>query len=347
MPRDPRKARAASPPDAGRGAASGTRAERLDGARIAPAGAAEGAGDAGLFGPADEPPPADRGLPDPPEHLGPFPAGRGLGDGGARVRVARHRSRPAAWGDGPSLRIAAIGDLHMGEPWMPPARLEALVAAVNALKPDLTVLLGDYVSHVFPMGRRCDPRDTARRLAALEAPSGVWAVLGNHDWRDHKDAAFEGRRCAAWEALEAAGVPVLENRSVRLEAPRGGAFWLAGLGDQRIDRRGPGRSWTGTHDLDAAFAEAPEGAPTVLLAHEPDIFPQAERAALTLSGHTHGGQVRILGRAPWIPSKHGARYAWGRYAEGGRELVVTAGLGYSVVPVRLGAPAEIAWVELG
>ncbi|MEM1314395.1 MAG: metallophosphoesterase, partial [Pseudomonadota bacterium] len=291
----------------------------------------------------DPRPEAPAAGPEPPDRLGPFVAGRGLG-GGAHVRVARHVSRPAAWRGGPALRIAAIGDLHMGEPWMPPARLEGLVEAVNALRPDLTVLLGDYVSHVFPVSRRCHPRDTARRLAALQAPLGVWAVLGNHDWRDHRATAFEGGRCEAWEALEAVGIPVLENRSAALTGPHGGGFRLVGLGSQRVLKRGG--VWRGRDDLEAAFAEAPEGTPSLLLAHEPDVFPQARRAALTLSGHTHGGQVRLLGRAPWVPSRYRDRYAWGRFVDGARELIVTAGVGYSTAPVRFGAPAEIAWIDL-
>ena len=85
-----------------------------------------------------------------------------------------------------------------------------------------------------------------------------------------------------------------------------------------------------------------------LMAHEPDIFPEVPgRVALTLSGHTHGGQVRVFGYAPIVPSKFGTRYAYGHVVENARHLVVSGGLGCSGVPFRFGSPPEIVLVELG
>ena len=86
----------------------------------------------------------------------------------------------------------------------------------------------------------------------------------------------------------------------------------------------------------------------LLLAHEPDIFPEVpDRVALTLSGHTHGGQVRLFGWSPMVPSMYGNRFAYGHIVEEGRDLVVSAGLGNSIYPVRFGVPPEITMIELG
>jgi hypothetical protein len=101
-------------------------------------------------------------------------------------------------------------------------------------------------------------------------------------------------------------------------------------------------------DLPGTLAQVTDDAPVILLAHEPDIFPDVPaRVAVTLSGHTHGGQIRLGPWVPVVPSRFGARYAWGHIVEGGRDLVVSGGLGCSVVPVRFGMPPEITVVELG
>ena len=102
-------------------------------------------------------------------------------------------------------------------------------------------------------------------------------------------------------------------------------------------------------DLPAALAPlALDDAPAILLAHEPDIFPHVPaRVGLTLSGHTHGGQIRILGYSPIVPSRYGRRYAYGLVEEEGRRLVVSGGLGCSRYPVRFGVPPEIVLLDLG
>jgi predicted MPP superfamily phosphohydrolase len=120
-------------------------------------------------------------------------------------------------------------------------------------------------------------------------------------------------------------------------------LWIAGLGSQWAFPRG------GADDLAAALAPlASDEAPAILLAHEPDVFPRVpRRVALTLSGHTHGGQVRLLGYSPVVPSRYGNRYAYGHVEEDGRHLVVSGGLGCSIAPVRFGVPPEITVIELG
>jgi predicted MPP superfamily phosphohydrolase len=155
--------------------------------------------------------------------------------------------------------------------------------------------------------------------------------------------------------LEAAGIRVYENDAVRLEKD-GQAFWLAGLGDQWAyyprnglpGRRGGNFYYTGVDDLPGTLAQITDEAPVVLMAHEPDIFPKVpERVALTVAGHTHGGQVRLAGYAPIVPSMYGQRYVYGHVVEEGRNLVVSGGLGCSGVPLRFGSPPEIVLVEIG
>ena len=89
-------------------------------------------------------------------------------------------------------------------------------------------------------------------------------------------------------------------------------------------------------------------APVILLAHEPDIFSQVpSRVSLTLSGHTHGGQVRVFGYSPMVPSRYGNRYAYGHVVEDDRHLIISGGLGCSILPVRIGMPPEIVMVDVG
>ena len=104
----------------------------------------------------------------------------------------------------------------------------------------------------------------------------------------------------------------------------------------------------GVDDLPGTLAKVTDDAPVVLMAHEPDIFAEVpRRVALTISGHTHGGQVRFLGYAPIVPSRFGRRYVYGHIVEDDRHLVVSGGLGLSGVPIRFGMPPEIVLIEIG
>ncbi|WP_298951965.1 metallophosphoesterase [uncultured Methylobacterium sp.] len=244
------------------------------------------------------------------------------------------------------LRIAVLADFHVGEPYMPVGRVEEIVAATNALKPDLVLLLGDYPSGSAFVTRTVPLPDFARAVAGLRAPLGVHAVLGNHDWWEDEEALRRRRGpVAARRALEAAGIPVMENDALRLTRD-GQAFWLAGLADQMPFF--PAGIWKGLQDVPGTLATITDDAPVILMAHEPDIFPKIPaRVALTLSGHTHGGQVRLFGYSPVSNSRYGQRYLYGHVVEGGRHLIVSGGLGLSRVPIRLGVPPEIVLVELG
>jgi predicted MPP superfamily phosphohydrolase len=231
------------------------------------------------------------------------------------------------------LRIAALADLHAVEPWMPMARIEEIVHATNALKPDLVVHLGDYV-HGIPRPFRSGAvpiEEWSAALGKIEAPLGAYAVLGNHDW-SHNPVAIR-------DALTRNGIPVFENEATKIKTQSGFAFWLAGLGDQ-VARR---------HDLAKTMRALTDEAPAILLAHEPDIFPQVpERVSLTLCGHTHGGQVRVPFVGPLlVPSRYGSRYAYGHIVEQNRHLLVSGGLGCTFLPLRFAVPPEIVLLEIG
>jgi predicted MPP superfamily phosphohydrolase len=267
--------------------------------------------------------------------------------------VTSYRLTPPRWPTGLSLKLAVLADLHACKPWMDVERIEGIVAQVNALKPDCVLLLGDYVAGMR-LARYASPvahRDWAGALGELKAPLGVHAVLGNHDWWE--DRAVQERRggpIRAGLALQNAGITLHENTCLRLTKD-GHPFWLAGLGDQwafwKSKRRG-NHEYDGVDDLPGTLALATDDAPIVMMAHEPDIFSDMpDRVSLTISGHTHGGQIRVLGYAPVVPSKYGARYVYGHIVEEGRNLIVSGGLGCSGLPVRFGSPPEIVTIDLG
>jgi predicted MPP superfamily phosphohydrolase len=227
------------------------------------------------------------------------------------------------------LKIAAVSDLHTGAPHITLEKLRAIVAMVNRARPDLIVLLGDYVIHGVRGGRFVEPERTADALRDLKAPLGVFAVLGNHDWW------YDGERVA--RALQDAGIRVLEDAAVPV-AVNGRPLWIAGMSD----------AWTRRADIARALAAVPEDAPVIVVTHNPDVFPRMPgRVLLTLAGHTHGGQVFLpfLGRLI-VPSRYGSRYAIGHIHEDGRDLFVTPGIGTSIIPVRFRVPPEISLVTV-
>ncbi len=257
-----------------------------------------------------------------------------------RLVVQRHVVAPAGWPAGPRLRVAALADLHAGAPLMDEARIERIVAATNALSPDIVAVLGDLGPSSRFVTRPLAHAEVARTLGALRARLGVFAVNGNHDWWEDGEAMRRGPDAmpAIGRALEAAGIRVLRN-----EVQRAGPVLVGGL--ESSWAFGVGR---GAADLPRLLGQVTGDAPLLLLTHEPDVFASGiPRAALTLAGHTHGGQVRILGWSPRVPSRYGNRYAWGRVQEGDRDLVVSGGLGTTTLPVRFGVPPEITLVEIG
>jgi predicted MPP superfamily phosphohydrolase len=222
------------------------------------------------------------------------------------------------------LRIAVLSDIHAGSPFIKEAKLQKIVAETNQAKPDLIVLLGDFVIKDRFYKQPIPPETTAGILKNLSAPLGVYAVLGNHDWW------YGGGNVR--RAFEQNGIHVLENDVGEIKW-RSGSFWLAGLADL----------WTQPQQVDQTIAKAPTGALVIALTHNPDVFSSLPRSVpLMLAGHTHGGQVNLplIGR-PIVPSQFGQRYAAGHVFENGHHLFVTTGIGTSILPVRFRVPPEI------
>ena len=269
----------------------------------------------------------------------------------ARLNVTRYSLTPPGWTPGLKLRVVALADIHACEPWMAASRIASICRQANDLGGDVTVLLGDYAAGMNFVTRYVHSSEWAKSLATLTAPLGVHAVMGNHDWWEDKTAQRNGSGPTfGHKALQDVGINVYSNRAVRLEK-EGQGFWIAGLEDQLA--LVPGKKWQrqrmkGLDDLEGTLAQVSDGDPVILLAHEPDIFPSVpSRVALTLSGHTHGGQVRLLGYAPVVPSRFGDRYAYGHMVENDCNLIVSGGLGCSLAPVRFGVPPEIVVIDLG
>lgn len=224
------------------------------------------------------------------------------------------------------VRIALLSDIHIGTAAMGPERLSRIVEQVNALKPDLVVIAGDFIFGHDPRGAAKLGPAMIGPLRELRAPLGVTAVLGNHDY-------WTGPQTVR-DQLAGAGVTVLENDA----GPRG-PIALGGIGDD----------FSGHADVDATIRAARAiGRPIVLVTHSPDVAPDLPADAhLLLAGHTHCGQVLVFGHnvAPAV-SRYGARYRCGLVREGARTVIVTAGLGTSGVPFRLGARPDIWLVTL-
>lgn len=242
--------------------------------------------------------------------------------------VAQYRIAIADWPAGaPPLRIVQLSDIHAAGPDMPPSRIARIVKQVNALRPDLVVITGDFVSDRRLSTRHYSSAQSVAPLGALRAPLGIYAVLGNHDhWREEDPIV---------PALQKARITLLFNR-----VADAGPILIAGLDD----------SWAGTPDLqgvDAQRRRAPRR-PAILITHNPDVFPMLPADfALVLAGHTHGGQIRLPLIGPLsTASAYGTRFVHGLIEEQGRLMIVSAGLGTSILPFRLGVPPEIVVVTL-
>ena len=250
--------------------------------------------------------------------------GTAVSDPALRRAEVRLPGWPA--GEAP-VRAVLISDVHVAGPDMPPSRLARIVGQINALDPDLVLIAGDLVSDKRLATRHYSFREAAAPLRDLRARDGVFVVLGNHDhWRD---------AAAARAALAEAGISELRNQAVRA-----GPIALGGIDDfytRNADVAGT------VHQMRAL------GAPMVLVSHSPDPFARLPGdVGLMLAGHTHCGQIAPPLIGPLMTaSNHGRRYACGIIRERGRLLIVTAGLGTSMLPLRLGARPDLWLITLG
>ncbi len=228
--------------------------------------------------------------------------------------------------------IALLSDFHY-DPYFSIHPMKAAIATVNALRPDLIALTGDFVS--VPLFSSNDAEGAAlaepcaQLLGQLQAPHGLWGVLGNHD--------FFTDRVRVTSALRAQGIPVLDNHSVPIERD-GARFWLTGVGDVL----------GGAAKLEPALQPVPTGEATILLAHEPDYADYVARfpVDLQLSGHSHGGQVRLPFLPPLYLPELAKKYIAGLYRVGPLTLYTNRGLGTIGVPVRLNCSPEITLLTM-
>lgn len=232
------------------------------------------------------------------------------------------------------LRIAFMADLHAG-PFTPNDYLEEVARQVNALQPDLVLIPGDFVDK---HGRYFD--DAARMLSTLRPTIGTFGTLGNHDH-------WEGTALAHRKLTEA-GVTLLDNDRVFLtkdrritRRPETDSLALAGVGDLWVDKP----------DLEKALRGIAGTTPRLLLSHNPDFAEEAPdrsaRVDLMLSGHTHGGQMRVpLLGTPFVPSRYGQKYASGLVQGPAWPVYVTRGIGVAGSPVRLGVRPELTILTL-
>ena len=272
----------------------------------------------------------------------------GVGSGGVMIaatcvtpwdiRVVRYRvgipRLPAAL-DG--LRLVQLSDTHLG-PRIPADYLRRVVDAAVGMKPDLFVLSGDYVHN------GAGPNQLAVSLFEPLTASGipVVGVLGNHDW--YGDGTDMARR------LRAIGVRMIDNSRLFLsaakalaEADDGNSLCIAGFGDLK----------TATVEPDQALGGVADATPRIVISHNPDTAEMPEvingpRVDLMISGHYHGGQVKLplLGTLPFIRTRHGTKYFGGLVQGPAFPVIVSRGIGMSIVPVRIGVPPELVEITL-
>lgn len=228
------------------------------------------------------------------------------------------------------LRVAFATDFHVGCPSVGLEEMEHVIRKINDLNADIILLGGDFLIQRVLLGTHFSVEEIAAPFSKLSAPLGVYTVLGNHDWW--------GDAKGLWRNLEEAGVKVLENNAVKVDGS-GFSFWVAGMADDT----------TRKPDYSKTMADVADDAPVVMLAHDPASFMEiGARPVVTLCGHTHGGQVTIPYISPIIiPGRAPLKYAYGHIREGGRDMIVSGGIGTSILPVRFGRRPEIVLIEVG
>lgn len=219
------------------------------------------------------------------------------------------------------LKCVHLSDIHHS-PLTDLKHIERAVKFANRLKPDIVLLTGDYVSHesdyIAPV---------AETLAKLRSPMGTFACLGNHDhWTDAG---------LVTELFRGEGITMLVNEGLRIGS-NGASFWLAGVDDHMV----------GQTDVVAALKGSFPDEVKILLAHNPVIFRQAakKRVDLTLSGHTHGGQIKLRDNEKRIIRRR--KLSSGLHERDSSQIYITRGIGTVVLPVRYQCPPEISLLTL-
>lgn len=202
------------------------------------------------------------------------------------------------------LRVLTLSDLHIGSSYVSTDRLEKIVNKINTTPKDIVIILGDFDAKTI--SQKGLEEKTSEVLAQINAPKGVFAIYGNHDYEP---------RCIIGPILQKAGIKILADNGIKI-SQNNASFTLFGIHDIWHYKSNP------RHLLQKSIQ------PVIFLSHNPDIFPEVPaNVSLTLSGHTHGGEIMlpILG-ALFIPSKYCHRYAKGYVIEDGKHLFVTSGI---------------------
>jgi predicted MPP superfamily phosphohydrolase len=226
---------------------------------------------------------------------------------------------------GRRVRVVQLTDIHSGI-YMSREEMRRYAEQAIALQPDVFVLTGDYISNSMRFLPPC-----VEEMARVRARYGCFATLGNHEH-------WYGKLDEIQAVFDRHGIPLLQNSHRVIQTPEG-PFAVAGIDDLR----------SGDPDLPAALRGIAPGIPTILLSHRPEIFPQAAAAgvALTLSGHYHGGQVKLSLPGGDISLAHlRTPYPEGLYRINDSHLYVSRGIGTTFTPVRLNAPPEVTLLHL-
>lgn len=255
-------------------------------------------------------------------------AGWGFGVEPGRLQQRQLTLASAGW-DGPPMTIAVAADLHVGAPHAGLPMLKRVVDQLNASRPDLILLPGDFVIQNVLGGEPVAPAAIAAELARLKAPLGVFATLGNHDWW------HDGEQVR--QALSEAGITVLENAAVPLPNTSG-PLWLVGIGDDMSGHAQP----------EKALASVPAAARLIVMMHDPANAPALPtRSLVAFAGHTHGGQVRLpFYGALLTPGRAPRQHAYGWIPDVPAPTFVTAGVGTSILPIRFNCPPETVVLRL-
>ena len=222
------------------------------------------------------------------------------------------------------LRIVQLADSHASRIDMPPERLAQIVARANALKPDMIVLTGDYISGDPARWSAAETSAALRPLRALRAPLGVYANLGNHDDPAQTAAALQGSAVRLLVGASADSGPVTV------------------IGADDIDRGS-----TAVEAMRRAIRRAPPDKPVIVIAHQPTFFLWLPaRPVLLLAGHTHGGQVMLPLVGAWALDDYYTAHRRGLFRSGARQMIVSSGIGTTALPIRIGVAPEIALITL-
>lgn len=232
---------------------------------------------------------------------------------------------------GSELKIAFFSDLHAGAPHVDREYIENLIARISAESPDLVLIGGDLVINGIIGGRPIPPMEVASLLGKLKAPLGVFAVLGNHDWW------HGGPKVST--ALQSHGIKVLENRAQLIDRPDGTKLWLVGIGDD----------FTNHADAHQAFSATDTLWPKIVFMHDPGaLFQIKDRFNIAFAGHLHGGQIFVPGLGalvtPGRAPREWANQQWVEFELGA--LLVSSGIGTSILPIRLNVPPEFVVAKL-